>query len=111
MSWIYDHAVGDTRFTALSEDAKDIAELNLTSLDLWISKDFDLFGQPAKVRLGNQVVSWGEDIFIIGGINSINALDIRRFRTPGTQIKEVLRPAPMLYFNTGVTDSLSVEGY
>jgi len=111
MSWLYDHAVGDTRFTDLSEDAKDIAELNLTPLDLWISKDFDLFGQPAKVRLGNQVVSWGEDIFILGGINSINALDIRRFRTPGTQIKEVLRPAPMLYFNSGITDSLSVEGY
>jgi Protein of unknown function (DUF1302) len=111
MSWLYDHAVGDTNFMPLSDQAKDIAELNLTPLDLWISKDFDFFGQPAKVRLGNQVVSWGEDIFILGGINSINALDIRRFRTPGTQIKEVLRPAPMFYFNAGITDGLSVEGY
>ncbi len=111
MSWVYDHAIGDTRFTDLSNGAEDVAELNLTPLDLWISKDFDFFNQPAKVRLGNQVVSWGEDIFILGGINSINALDLRRFHTPGTQIKEVLRPAPMFYFNTGITDGLSLEGY
>ncbi len=110
-SWLYDHAIDDGRYTKLSKKAQRVAELNFTPLDLWISKDFDLFGQPAKVRLGNQVVSWGEDIFILGGINSINALDIRRFRTPGTQIKEVLRPAPMFYFNAGITDNLSVEGY
>ncbi len=111
VSWLYDHAIGDTRFTKLSDDAKDVAEFNFTPLDLWISKDFDFFGQPGKVRLGNQVVSWGEDIFIIGGINSTNALDLRRFHTPGTQIKEVLRPAPMFYFNVGITNGLSFEGY
>ena len=110
-TWLYDHAIDDGRFTNLSEKAERVAELNFTPLDLWVSKDFDIFGQPAKVRLGNQVVSWGEDIFILGGINSINALDIRRFRTPGTQIKEVLRPAPMFYFNAGVTDNVTVEGY
>ncbi len=111
VSWLYDHAIDDGNFTKLSDRAKDVAQLNLTPLDLWISKDFDFFSQPAKIRLGNQVVSWGEDIFILGGINSTNALDIRRFHTPGTQIKEVLRPAPMVYFNFGITDGLSLEGY
>ena len=111
VSWLYDHAIGDTQFKQLSDDAKDIAELNLTPLDLWISKDFDFFGQPGKVRLGNQVISWGEDVFILGGINSTNALDLRRFHTPGTQIKEVLRPAPMFYFNVGIVDGLNLEGY
>jgi hypothetical protein len=110
-SWLYDHAVDDGQYTELSAKARRIAELNLTPLDFWISKDFEVGGQPVKVRLGNQVVSWGEDVFILGGINTINALDIRRFRTPGTQIKEVLRPAPMFYFNAGVTDSVSIEGY
>lgn len=110
-SWLYDHAIDDGDFTELSDKSRRIAELNLTPLDFWVSKDFEIFGQPAKIRLGNQVVSWGEDIFILGGINTINALDIRRFRTPGTQIKEVLRPAPMFYFNAGVTDNVTVEGY
>lgn len=52
-SWLYDHAIDDGRFTELSEKAQRVAELNFTPLDLWVSKDFEIFGQPAKVRLGN----------------------------------------------------------
>jgi hypothetical protein len=61
--------------------------------------------------VGNQVLSWGEDIFIVGGINQINAFDLRKLRTPGAQVKEILRPAPMISLNAGVADSLSVEAY
>ena len=110
-SWLYDHQVNDVDYAPLSEGAKEIAEGNITPLDLWISKDLEIFGQPVKMRLGNQVVSWGEDVFILGGINSVNALDLRRFHTPGTQLKEVLRPAPMFYFNGSITDTISLEGY
>jgi hypothetical protein len=61
--------------------------------------------------VGNQVLSWGEDIFIVGGINQINAFDLRKLRTPGAQVKEILRPAPMISLNAGVADGLSVEAY
>lgn len=111
-TWVLDGKVGDTRRTPLSSDAKNLAEHNITLLDLWISKDTRLIGnQPATIKLGNQVISWGEDIFIIGGVNSINALDLRKYHTPGTQLKEIFRPAPMLYINTGLTQGLNVEGY
>lgn len=107
-----DSAAGDTRRTPLSNDAKQIATRNFTLLDAWVSKDFRLFdGRTTTVRLGNQVLSWGEDIFIIGGINQINAFDLRKLHTPGTQVKEILRPAPMLSLNTGISDTMSAEGY
>lgn len=111
VTWLYDHEVANTRFTQLSAGAKDIAEHNFTPLDLWVSKDFHIGNQPATLKVGNQVVSWGEDIFIIGGINSVNALDLRRFHTPGTQLKEVFRPAPMVYFNTAVAEGINFEAY
>lgn len=111
-SWVLDSQVDQTRALPLSADAKDLAAHNLTLLDIWLSKDFKLLGeQPATLKFGNQVVSWGEDIFIPGGINSINALDLRKYHTPGTQLKEVFRPAPMLYLNTGLTDTLNLEAY
>jgi hypothetical protein len=111
-SWVIDSQVDKTRALPLSSDAKDLAAHNLTLLDMWLSKDFKLIGeQPATLKFGNQVVSWGEDIFIPGGINSINALDLRKYHTPGTQLKEVFRPAPMLYLNTGLTDALNLEAY
>ncbi len=111
-SWVLDSAAGNTRRTELSGDAKNIAVHNLTWLDAWVSKDFRwLDDRGATLRLGNQVLSWGEDIFIIGGINNINALDLRKLHTPGTQVKEILRPAPMLSLNTGLSETLSAEAY
>jgi hypothetical protein len=77
-----------------------------------VSKDVKLFGdRNTTIRVGNQVLSWGEDIFIIGGINQINAFDLRKLHTPGTQVKEILRPAPMISLNAGVADGVSVEAY
>lgn len=110
-SWLKDFKTDDTRRTPLSEQAKDIAVTNWTWLDAWVSKDFKLGSQNATVRVGNQVLSWGEDIFVIGGINQINAFDLRKLRTPGAQVKEILRPAPMISLNTGVADGVSLEAY
>lgn len=111
-TWVGDARAGHTRRTDLSDDAEKIAVRNFTLLDAWVSKDLRwLDERTATVRLGNQVLSWGEDIFIIGGINQINAFDLRKLHTPGTQVKEILRPAPMLSVNTGLSDSLSAEAY
>ena len=111
-TWVGDARAGHTRRTELSDDAKDIAVRNFTMLDLWVSKDWKIFdGRTTTVRLGNQVISWGEDIFFIGGINQINAFDLRKLRTPGAQVKEILRPAPMLSVNAGLADGLSAEAY
>ena len=111
-TWVGDARAGHTRRTELSGDAKNIAVHNFTMLDAWVSKDFKVLDERnATVRLGNQVISWGEDIFIIGGINQINAFDLRKLHTPGTQVKEILRPAPILSINTGLTDALSAEAY
>lgn len=110
-TWSRDFKAGDTRRTPLSDEAKDLAVQNWTWLDAWVAKEFHIGDRPAKVKVGNQVISWGEDIFIYGGINATNAIDLRKFHTPGTQLKEVFRPAPMISLNTGVTDNLSFEGY
>ena len=111
-TWVKDFKADDTRRTELSSEARKIAVNNATLLDAWVSKDFKVFdNRNATLRVGNQVMSWGEDIFIIGGINSINAFDLRKLHTPGTLVKEILRPAPMASLNMGLTDTLSAEAY
>jgi hypothetical protein len=110
-TWLYDFKADDTRRTPLSDDAKTVAARDITLLDAWVSKDFEIAGRPGKVRVGNQVMSWGEDIFIYGGINVINAIDLRKAHVPGTQLKEIFRPAPMASFNFGATNNVSIEGY
>ena len=110
-TWVIDTKVDDTRTTPLSSEAKSLAAHNAQLLDLWIAKDLSIAGSPTSIKFGNQVVSWGEDIFILGGVNSINPLDLRKYHTPGTQLKEIFRPAPMLYLNSSLTSAVNVEAY
>jgi hypothetical protein len=63
------------------------------------------------VRVGNQVISWGESLFLPGGINSTNAMDIMRLSQPGTQLKEVFLPAPIDQLCQRLGHGLNVEAY
>ncbi|MFA6148050.1 MAG: DUF1302 domain-containing protein [bacterium] len=108
---LYDFKATDTRRTDLADDAKDQAARDVRLLDLWVSKDLNVGSQRARVRVGNQVISWGESIFAIGGINSTNALDFQKFTTPGTQIKEAVIPAPIVSVASGLGNGVNAEVY
>ena len=108
---LYDFQATDTRRTDLADDAKDQAARDIRLLDLWVSKDLNIGSQRARVRAGNQVISWGESIFAIGGINSTNALDFQKFSIPGTQIKEAVLPAPIVSVASGLGRGVNLETY
>jgi hypothetical protein len=109
--WVHDFKIDDTVRLPLEGEAYDKAVSRIDLLDAWIGKDFDVGSRRGKVRLGNQVVSWGEDIFILGGVNQINAIDLQKFHVPGTQLKEIFVPAPMLWGSVPVADRVNVEAY
>lgn len=111
VTWSSDFTAAKTRRTPLDDEAKKAVEANASILDFWVSKDFRLGENAAKVKIGNQVLSWGEDIFIIGGINTINAVDLRKAHIPGTQVKEILLPAPIISFSSGLGGGFSTEAY
>lgn len=111
VTWSSDFRAAKTRRTPLDEEAKRAVEANASILDFWVSKDFRLGENAAKVKIGNQVLSWGEDIFIIGGINTINAVDLRKAHIPGTQVKEILLPAPIISFSSALGGGFSTEAY
>ncbi|NQD91109.1 DUF1302 domain-containing protein [Pseudomonas sp. CrR25] len=80
-------------------------------LDAFIYHNYKLAELPGSVRLGKQVVSWGESTFLQNGINAINPIDVAAFRRPGAEIKEGLIPVNMFYLSQGLTDSLSAEAF
>jgi Protein of unknown function (DUF1302) len=108
---MYDFLAGDTARTPLSSTASAQVVYPVQLLDLWVEKDFNLGGGPAHVRLGNQVINWGESYFATGGINATNSVDIQKLLIPGSQLKQALLPAPMLSFAAGLGNGFSTEGY
>ncbi|MDR6395249.1 DUF1302 domain-containing protein [Herbaspirillum seropedicae] len=120
VSWLRDYSAtrntgnisgGNPTGRSLSDDATNELHSKVRLLDLWVSKSFDLGEERARIRVGNQVVNWGESLFIAGGINQTNAIDIMRLSNPGTQLKEAILPAPMVNFATGLGRGFSVETY
>lgn len=80
-------------------------------LDAFVYHNYSVMDQPGSVRLGKQVVSWGESTFIQNSINSINPVDAAAFRRPGAEIKEGLIPVNMFYVAQSLTDDLSMEAF
>jgi hypothetical protein len=71
-------------------------------LDAFAYFRFDLGSRPAEIRLGSQVVSWGESTFIQGGINAVNHFDVSALRAPGAELKEGFMPQEMAFVSLGI---------
>jgi len=110
-AWQREFNLAKTAAFPLEPEASKEATQRVDLLDLWVAKSFDVMDMPAKIKLGNQVISWGEEIFVIGGINQVNAINLPKFHTPGTQLKEVFVPAPIASLSIGLTEALNFEAY
>lgn len=109
--WITDQRLDKTK-TPLSPAAQDKVESDVRLLDLFVEKGYEIGEQYGRVRLGNQVINWGESLFFFGGINyATNPVDINRATLPGGQIKEFLLPVPMISVSQGIKEGLGFEAY
>ena len=112
-TYFYDFEVmgNDTARTPLSQDALDEVGEKGELLDAYVWGSWNVGDKPLDVRLGNQVINWGESTFIQGGMNSINPVNVNNLRVPGAELREALKPVPRIWANLGATDKVSVEGF
>jgi len=110
-SILYDPAAGATQRTELSRDAREQIVHNVKLLDLWAGKKFQLGDDSWRVRVGRQVLNWGESVYLYGGINASNAIDYQKSLIPGTQIKEYVLPAPMVTLAGQLGNGWNTEAY
>jgi len=87
---------------SLSDDGfeKEQRFSNAMLLDAYLYGSFAIGETDLQLRLGRQVVNWGESVFI-QGVNQINPIDVPAARRPGAELKEVLLPVAMAYANWG----------
>lgn len=107
----FDAATDNTSRVTLDTQARSFAVFNPRLLDLYLTKDTDIDDHAVRLRVGNQVLSWGEDIYIQGGINSINPLYLPNSHSTGAQLKTLFEPSPMATVNAELTNDLSLEAF
>jgi len=107
----FENERGDRDRTELREEALDLVGSDANLLDAYVYGDFDLGTIPIQVRVGDQVVSWGESTFIQNSINAINPVDINAIRLPGSELREALVPEGMVWTSLGTTENTTLEAF
>ena len=79
-------------------------------LDFFVSRTFEVGERPVSVKVGKQVLNWGESAFLaLNSLNTINAPNQVLLRFPGSDIKEVFQPQGMVTLNVDVLDGIGLE--
>ncbi len=67
--------------------------------------------QDIDLRIGKQVVGWGEALFFSGLATAMSPADASKAFIPGIETKDLLLPSNQVALKLGVTDDLTVLGY
>jgi len=103
---VMDDTTGHVQFT---HDAKGVIGSYTRLLDAFGFWRFDLGSSAAEIRLGRQVVDWGESTFIPNGLNEVNHFDVTALQVPGAELKQALLPDEMAVFNLQLSKNLSTQ--
>ena len=110
--WFTDGKSNKTLRTPLSDQAKERVVRGAELLDSYVRGKFTIGTDiPFDLRIGRQVLSLGESTFIPNGINVVNAADLSKLRTPGSEIKEALLPVNMVKASIGLTKNVTIEPF
>ncbi|GAA6132682.1 DUF1302 domain-containing protein [Halopseudomonas sabulinigri] len=109
----FELADGDHPFKEISDDGRaNMAQSSgFQLLDAFFYHNYQVGDLGGTVRVGRQVINWGESTFIRGGINGMNPVDISALRQPGAEIKEGLLPANTFFISQALTDSFTLDAF
>lgn len=102
---------GNINDPCADSEAKKQVCTDVRLLDAYVYGDFDLGDMPLSVRVGQQVISWGESTLISHGISEINPVDIARLKAPGAELKEAFIPFGAVWASLGVTENFNIEAF
>ena len=103
---------GDADFREFPPGTVDEHRDRIEMLDYFLYASGEMPGERLyTVRLGSQVINWGEATFT-SGINGLqNRADLIARNTPGVEVKEILLPTGALYGQTDVMPGVTLEAY
>lgn len=111
-----DETRADTTFTPrhqpFPQDVKDRSGARIDLLDYFVSRRFELADRQFNLKVGNQVLNWGESSFLLANsLNAINPPNQALLRIPGFDLKELLQPVGMALLEGDVIDNVSFQAF
>ena len=110
----FDETHADTRFqprhTPRSGEVETLYASGHRLGDLFVSRSFDVGGQELLLKVGNQVLNWGEaNLVQFNTISEISPLDAPVLGMPGAEPSQLQLAVPLAVASLTLTESLAIE--
>ena len=94
------------------DQTKDQLRDKVEILDAYAYGEFNPAGHFFNLRVGRQVVSWGESLFLLNSISSGQSpVDATEAHSPGTELRDIFLPVGQVYGQLDLVDNLTLEAY
>ena len=100
-----------SEMNAKQDDVKDKVGSDLNLLDAYVFGRFTLMDRTLLVKVGRQVLNWGESVFVQNGLNALITADVNHLRVPGWEIEEVQQPVGMALVSLDLIENVGIEGF
>jgi hypothetical protein len=79
--------------------------------DAYLTAQWRPWGMPVQLRVGNQVVNWGESNFLRFGVDVVNPIDLLALFQPTTTFRDLFRRQGMVWGAASLTENVAVEAF
>jgi hypothetical protein len=97
--------------TDLSSDTDPYVGWNVALRDYHVGARLRARGMPVQVRVGDQVLNWGESTFLRFGVQVLSPLDIVAALRPASAPRDLDIPQGMLWMAANLTEDVAVEAF
>ncbi len=101
----------DLPATHFTHDTRYFDGQRVRLLDAYAYGDWTLFDMNLNVRAGQQLVAYGQSLFLSGIALAQSRADATKSVIPGAEIKSILLPTNQISFRLGLSNELSMVGY
>jgi hypothetical protein len=105
----FENSLDEPARTEITRDARRLVASGGGLQDAYLTARFAPGGMPIVLRVGQQVVNWGETGMLRFGIDVINPIDAVAITQPTTDARDRQRRQGMVWAAANVTESVSIE--
>jgi hypothetical protein len=107
----FENELGSRERTELSSDTDPYVGWNVALRDYHVGARLRVRGMPVQVRVGDQVLNWGESTFLRFGVQVLSPSDIVAALRPAGAPRDLEIPQGMLWMAANLTEEVAVEAY
>ncbi len=98
-------------YNEFTDTTQEIHGKDVRLLDAFVYGNFELGERNLNLRVGQQVVQWGESLLYPGVSLAMSPADGGKSAIPGTEVKEIWLPIGQVFGQLDLTDNLNVSAY